>query len=110
MDKLQLPHAKLFYYSAELYKNGTISENEKLKLKEMVINDEPEIFEILESYQSNGNESYFTNGLLCLLRPNQKHLYQTQNTQNDKQSYEIRRNFINNNPSVPEEQKQKNYI
>jgi len=60
MDKLQLPHAKLFYFSAELYKNSTITENEKLKMKgntffasvlyhsllicillEMVINDEP---------------------------------------------------------------------
>ena len=33
MDKLQLPHAKLFYFSAELYKNSTITENEKLKMK-----------------------------------------------------------------------------
>lgn len=33
MDKLQLPHAKLFYFSAELFKNSTITENEKLKMK-----------------------------------------------------------------------------
>ena len=33
MDKLQLPHAKLFYFSAELFKNEIITENEKLKLK-----------------------------------------------------------------------------
>lgn len=33
MDKLQLPHAKLFYFSSEMFKNNIINENEKLKLK-----------------------------------------------------------------------------
>ncbi len=33
MDKLNLPHAKLFYFSTELCKNGTITESEKVKLK-----------------------------------------------------------------------------
>lgn len=33
MDKLKLPHAKLFYFSSELYKAHKINENEKLKLK-----------------------------------------------------------------------------
>ena len=33
MDQLQLPQAKLLYYIAELFKNGDINENEKLKLK-----------------------------------------------------------------------------
>lgn len=33
MDKLKLPHAKLFYFSSELFKADKINENEKLKLK-----------------------------------------------------------------------------
>ena len=41
----------------------------------MVINDEPEIFEVLEKYQKSGSESQLTNNLLALLRPHEKHLY-----------------------------------
>ncbi len=83
MDKLQLPHAKLFYYAAELFKKGQVNENEKIKLKgkrsatcfndflkyyqELVINDDPRIFEFLERYQKNGNEKDFVNDLLFLL-------------------------------------------
>ncbi|EAS05976.2 hypothetical protein TTHERM_00780650 (macronuclear) [Tetrahymena thermophila SB210] len=90
MEKLQLPHAKLFYFSAELYKNHTITENEKLKLKEMVINDEPQVFELLERYQANGNETEFVNGLLSLLRPHQRQLFQPQTTQQDQGNYKQR--------------------
>ncbi|KRX01436.1 hypothetical protein PPERSA_01339 [Pseudocohnilembus persalinus] len=86
MDKLQLPHAKLFYFASELYKSKTINENEKLRLKEMVINDEPEIFELLEKYQANGNEEQLKNSLLGLLRPHEKHLYQTQPVQHQQQT------------------------
>ena len=33
MDQLQLPHAKLLYFVAELYKSGDITDTEKTLLK-----------------------------------------------------------------------------
>ncbi|KAL4476823.1 hypothetical protein ABPG72_010660 [Tetrahymena utriculariae] len=101
MEKLQLPHAKLFYFSAELYKNHTITENEKLKLKEMVINDEPQVFELLERYQANGNETEFVNGLLSLLRPHQRQLFQPQPTQQTQITYQ-QRTYEHEQPVPPQ--------
>ena len=33
MDKLTLPHAKLFYYAVELFRRGVINADERIKLK-----------------------------------------------------------------------------
>lgn len=55
MNKLQLPHAKLFYAVGEAYRKRMIDETEKRILKgsrnvkvEKIITDNVELFEILE--------------------------------------------------------------
>mmetsp|Transcript_597 Transcript_597/g.537 ORF Transcript_597/g.537 Transcript_597/m.537 type:complete len:124 (-) Transcript_597:180-551(-) len=69
MDQLQLPHAKLLYFVAELYKSGDITDTEKTLLKEMIVGDDQKIFEFLEEYEDNGNETNFKQKVLGLVKP-----------------------------------------
>jgi hypothetical protein len=80
MNNLQLPHAKLLYFVAELWKQKIVTDAEKTLLKgnhrslvfnlqEMVISDEPKIFELLEEYEEDQNEDSLREGVLLLARP-----------------------------------------
>ena len=84
MDQLQLPHAKLLYFVSELWKAQQINDSEKTIIKgwinipfqiitsmllEMIINDESNIFEILETYELNADEAQFKENIISLVRP-----------------------------------------
>ena len=51
MDKLTLPHAKLFYYATELFKHKIITEEEKISFKQKIIHDPKILFDWLETYE-----------------------------------------------------------
>ena len=68
MEKLQLPHAKLLYFVSELWKQQEITDSEKLTLKERIISDEPKIFELLDTYESDGNLIQLKNQVIGLVR------------------------------------------
>jgi len=72
MNNLQLPHAKLLYLVAELWKSQEISDSEKTLLKEMIIGDEPKLFEILEEYEENSNEEQLKEKILNIVRPKEE--------------------------------------
>lgn len=55
MNRLQLPHAKLFYMIGEMYKKGSINDDQKRILKEKAISDDLEIFQILDKYERTKN-------------------------------------------------------
>ena len=72
MNKLQLPHAKLFYAVGEAYRKRLIDETEKRILKgtlitnlEKIINDNVEVFEVLD--QSDVEETLIEK-LISLVR------------------------------------------
>ena len=69
MDQLQLPHAKLLYYITELFKQKLISEDEKIKLKEMVISSDSVIFHLLEEWDQHSNMEKLKDGILNLVNP-----------------------------------------
>ena len=66
MEKLQLPHAKLLYFITELFKLNAISEDEKIKLKEKVISSDAKIFDLLEDWEVEQDESKLKEGMLRL--------------------------------------------
>ena len=68
METLQLPHAKLLYYITELYKQNEISEEDKTKLKELVIASDHKIFDILESWEENNDEKTLKTDLIALVK------------------------------------------
>lgn len=72
MDNLQLPHAKLLYIVSELWKQKEITDSEKTIIKEMIINDETAIFNILEAYEENADETQLREDIIELVRPKQK--------------------------------------
>lgn len=72
MDSLQLPHAKLFYFVSELWKRQEITDTEKTIIKEMIINDEPAIFNILEEYEESSDERQLRDSIIELVRPQEK--------------------------------------
>jgi len=72
MDQLQLPHAKLLYFVSELWKAQQISDSEKTIIKEMIINDEPVIFEILEQYETSSDEAVLKDNIISLVRPTER--------------------------------------
>jgi len=69
MENLQLPHAKLLYFVSELWKQKAISDYEKSTIKEMIISDEPKIFEILERYEQNPQDDELKENIIELIRP-----------------------------------------
>eukprot|EP01016_Furgasonia_blochmanni_P046213 TRINITY_DN6625_c0_g1_i8.p1 TRINITY_DN6625_c0_g1~~TRINITY_DN6625_c0_g1_i8.p1 ORF type:complete len:206 (+),score=17.65 TRINITY_DN6625_c0_g1_i8:116-733(+) len=69
MDKLQLPHAKLLYFVSELHKQKEIIDEEKTKLKELIISNDARIFDYLESYEENSDEDKLKHSMLVLVRP-----------------------------------------
>lgn len=72
MDNLQLPHAKLLYFVSELWKRQEITDAEKITIKEMIINDEAPIFNLLEDYEANSDESQLKESVIELVRPKPK--------------------------------------
>ena len=68
MNTLQLPHAKLLYYITELFKQDAVSEDEKIKLKEMVISSDEKIFGILEEYEDKADETALRSNVLNLVK------------------------------------------
>lgn len=75
MNRLQLPHAKLFYIISEMYKKGLISDDEKRILKckwfsdpEKAISDDLQIFQTLDKYERTKNEEEFSNNLINLVK------------------------------------------
>lgn len=66
---IQLPHAKLLYFVSELWKQKAISDSEKVTIKEMIISDEPRIFEILEKYELNSDENKLKENIIEIVRP-----------------------------------------
>jgi hypothetical protein len=72
MEGLQLPHAKLLYIVAELFKEGKINESEKATIKGKIVSDEPKLFEILEVYEANNDENVLKDGLLAIVKPKEE--------------------------------------
>jgi hypothetical protein len=56
LPKFNSPHAKLLYMIYYFHKNEDLSSNQRAKLKEYVILEEEEIFDILDRYENNKNE------------------------------------------------------
>ena len=48
LDKLHLVHTRLLYIIAEMYKDGRISDLQKLSLKQCVFQDDEAIFDLYE--------------------------------------------------------------
>lgn len=79
MNNLELPHSKLLYYIAELWKQKEITDDEKATLKgniqllsnskELIIGDELKIFNFLEEYESDQDEEKLKDQIIKLVRP-----------------------------------------
>jgi hypothetical protein len=67
MNTLQLPHAKLLYYITELFKQDSVTEDQKIKLKEKVISSDEKIFTILEEWEEKGDEGKLRSSILELV-------------------------------------------
>ncbi|MFT5104248.1 MAG: hypothetical protein ACI86C_001912 [Candidatus Latescibacterota bacterium] len=67
MNTLQLPHAKLLYYITELFKQDSVTEDQKIKLKEKVISSDEKIFAILEEWEEKGDEGKLRSSILELV-------------------------------------------
>lgn len=67
MNTLQLPHAKLLYYITELFKQDSVTEDQKIKLKEKVISSDEKIFTILEDWEDKGDDNKLRASILELV-------------------------------------------
>jgi|JI6StandDraft_1071083.scaffolds.fasta_scaffold05761_5 hypothetical protein len=75
MNRLQLPHAKLFYIISEMYKKTLISDDEKRILKckqlanaEKAISDDLQIFQVLDKYERTKSEEELEQNLINLVK------------------------------------------
>ena len=53
LEKLHLVHARLLFIIAEIYKDGRITDDQRLQLKQFVFQDDPALIEIYESNSEN---------------------------------------------------------
>lgn len=69
MEKFDNPYAKLFYAVYKLHSLGTLSNEEKVKLKGMIALSDPSIVKILNSYLDDQNSDSLMHEIVILVRP-----------------------------------------
>mmetsp|Transcript_7056 Transcript_7056/g.7969 ORF Transcript_7056/g.7969 Transcript_7056/m.7969 type:complete len:124 (-) Transcript_7056:164-535(-) len=74
MDSLQSPSERLLYLVSDLSKKQEINDDEKSSLKEMIINDEPQIFSLLDLYGQKADDTQLRESIVELVRPKEKKL------------------------------------
>ncbi|KAM3128511.1 hypothetical protein pb186bvf_019354 [Paramecium bursaria] len=71
MDRLQLKPAKLLYFTTELFKRKLIDDNERVQLKELIMQEEQSVYSYLDKYETNSNEQELSDQLINRVRNKQ---------------------------------------
>jgi hypothetical protein len=69
MDKFNNPYAKLFYAVYKLHRQGSISNEDKFKLKEMIIADDQSVIDLINSYLKDLDAESLMEGMIKIVRP-----------------------------------------
>ena len=69
MEKFDNPYSKLLYAVYKLHSQGSISNDDKIKLKGMIVTGEESIVAVLESYLRTKNCENLIHDIVKLVRP-----------------------------------------